>query len=1070
MINNLYIDIRIYLLIYIALLVVPADMLLIGREFEIEHYTSEDGLPQNFIYCSLQDRKGFLWFGTRNGLTRFDGYKFKVFQHIPFDSNSLSGNHIASICEDTKGNIWVGTYNAGLNYFNKKTKDVIRYIHNPDDLTSISSNTISSIFITSDSILWLNAGFKLNIFIPGRKGFRIPYKMNEKISNLFKTKRINSIKVDANNNVYLILNSEKIIKKITLLKFIHKEARFVILSQFNSPLGRILTIAGFDSLNNIFIHISDKHTGCKLLLFSHKTGDILENYYYGNISFKPDFKSRLYIDDGKKFWLTIESDDKKRIKKSNALDGIYFLGQINQAKSQFSENIRLNTNQVPCLHYGNTMTTDRHGIIWIRSIGGVVKVTDEDPNIINFRHSDIINSINNNFIRAILLDCIGNTYIGTNNGLCIYSKGTKKWRTINTENEPQMLSNVINVIYQDYNGKIFIGTNNGIVIYDPIKMTFSNNHYNNNLSIRNSKYYERVWSILRDKDKNLWIGTINGLWIFNKNEEMLLHFNNEKKSNSNEFNKIKLIDRIWTIYQDHRKTIWVGTETRLLKWQTKRKNFKIYKFNSKDKHSICGNNIWSISEDLNNNLWFGVYGSGISKYNYDTDDFASFTIKEGLPNSGVVSLRCDNSNNLWLGTGKGLVKFEQRTGKFKVFTTSNGFINNDYSFHADFKCSKGFLYFGGLNGFTKFNPEKLKPQKGKPLIAISSFKIFNKEIFYELNDKDSVIIDWDNNYFSFELAVLSFLNSKENKYAYKMTDVSSEWIERGRNRIVSFENLAPGNYIFKAKGCNSDGIWTARPITIYISIVPPFWKTLWFKAFGIFLMILVIASIIGLRIHQSKLKEKRKRLLLEYQIKAVQAQMNPHFIFNSLNSILNLIKKSENKRSAIYLLKFSRLLRCVLENSSHTYIPLSVEIDNLKQYLELEQLRFENCFSYSFEIAKNVNIELIEVPVLLLQPYVENSIRHGKIHTLPNGMLKITFSMDNNYLRCKIIDNGIGRELSMSMKSENNYKSMGTTVNKKRIELLESSVEIIDIKNNDGSPAGTEVILMLKQRPGDNDV
>ena len=1031
-----------------------------GSNYKIEGLNSVDGMVQTYFYCTFQDSRGFLWFGSRNGLCRYDGYKFVIYQNNPFDTNSLSGNVITSIQEDSKGNLWVATINTGLNYFNRKTGKFKRFVHDPKNPNSIGNDAIKSMVITANDELWISTlDYGLYHYGPGKSDFSIPYKYNDTSKSIIRNKSVGDFQIDKNNNIYFTYST---LENQYIIKFINEKKEFIVLRKLDSDNLFPGAIIGLDyNNNNIYIYKAFKDGEKEIVVIDGNNGSYIRSIEFEKQLVNANYTTYLNLDKNSNLWLGVYLFNKKYYQQTDEFCGFYNLGDIKNINKISSSDYIFRIDIDPKSTFNFLQTIDKQGIIWISTYMELNKIVPISPGLTNYIHKSSENSISSNYIKSILVDSSDNIYAGTDFGLNVLKKGNKEWQHILLRKSGEFAGdkikalygddNKINALYLDKNGKILIGTNSGVKTYEPNSGRLT--EFNNQVF----GLFRAVWSFYRDKQDNLWVGTQSGIYIFDKNDNLI----KEYFTGQDGYNAVR--NPIWVIYEDKSGNVWVGTDKGVFRWLPEQNSFRRYTHNDNDSTSICGNNVWSISEDLSGNLWFGAYGAGVSRYDYNNDSFISITKKDGLPDNGVGSVICDKSNNLWFGTEQGLVKYNQFKKSFIVYNTDDGFVNNAYSLNVYAGCKDGSLLFGGQNGLSRVYPDSLIEINIIPDIAVTSFKINSKEIFNELFDCDTVNIDWGNNNFSFEYAVLDYRNPKQNHYAYKLQNFSDEWIYTGTDRNISFSNLDPGKYIFKVKGRNSQGVWNEKGISIYVNIIPPFYMTSWFRIGALLILVSTLAFLHFTRIKIRKQKELTKRRILVSQLKALQTQMNPHFIFNSLNAILNLILNNESELSIQYLNKFSKLLRDILENSRNLSVTLKKEIEYLTLYLELESLRFENKFKYRITVAPNINQEQISVPTLLIQPYIENSIRHGIVQNVDNGKIEVNFSLNSEYLLCDVIDNGIGRQKSKEIKAKTPflYKSFAMEVNRERLELLKSKVDVIDLWDDNGNAAGTHIKLML---------
>jgi hypothetical protein len=394
-------------------------------------------------------------------------------------------------------------------------------------------------------------------------------------------------------------------------------------------------------------------------------------------------------------------------------------------------------------------------------------------------------------------------------------------------------------------------------------------------------------------------------------------------------------------------------------------------------------------------------------------------------------------------------------------------------------ASDGTIYFGGNNGFNFFDPSLLKANSHIAPIVITQFNLFDS-LVKGANESKEIILDYDKNYFSFEFSSLSYYNPSKNQYAYKLEGVDKSWIYSGSRRYVAYTNIDPGTYTFRVMGTNNDGVWNKQGTYVTIIIRPPWWNTLLFKIAASLFLIALFYGLIRWRVQQKfrlrlerSIKEKQVAELqqqkTELEMQALRAQMNPHFIFNSLNSINRFILQNNKTQASEYLTKFSKLVRMILQNSQASLITLESELEAMKLYLDLEALRFEHHFAYNISVAKDLDIEVLKVPPLIIQPYAENAIWHGLMHKDEKGHLDIEVKQDNDQLLMIITDDGIGRKQAalLASKSATKHKSMGLRITADRIATMQkmnrsgSAVTINDLVHPNGKPAGTEVIVSL---------
>jgi len=526
--------------------------------------------------------------------------------------------------------------------------------------------------------------------------------------------------------------------------------------------------------------------------------------------------------------------------------------------------------------------------------------------------------------------------------------------------------------------------------------------------------------------------------------------------------------------EDSRGDLWIGTNGGVCRWIPQTNSFKQYRNDPKNPRSVCGNNIWWIYQDGAGRLWVTAFGGGLSLYHPETDDFTSITMKEGLPTTSVVGVLDDEQGRLWISTNAGLVLYDPEKGQvLRVYDEGDGLQSKEFSYKALFKASDGELFFGGIYGLNSFYPSKLKDNPYIPPIAITSVRIFDREVRSEMFDGDTIEITYDENFLSFEFAALDYTNPSKNRYAYMLEGVDRDWVNCGSRRYVSYTNLDPGVYQFRVKGSNNDGLWNEHGASITLRILPPWWMTTWFRVTAGSIGLILVTLGVVLRVQAIRRKHLLERRILESQLQALRSQMNPHFVFNSLNSIQYLILHSDEYSASEYLSKFARLVRIILDNSRRPSISLDKEVESLLVYLELESLRFEGQMEYSLEISPELMSEEYHIPSMLIQPYVENAVRHGIRHKESGGRVTIAIAQREDSLYCTIEDNGVGRKRALELKRRSGiqHESVGMSTTKERLDILNAgreksiSVKVTDLYDMTETPCGTRVELCIPISP-----
>ncbi len=497
----------------------------------------------------------------------------------------------------------------------------------------------------------------------------------------------------------------------------------------------------------------------------------------------------------------------------------------------------------------------------------------------------------------------------------------------------------------------------------------------------------------------------------------------------------------------------------------------------------------TISEDKNNVLWIGTYGDGLVRY--DKKIFKNFTSKNTIVNDYVTSSFYDKKlNTLWIGTLKGVSKIvldaQSNIANIKNYISDDQSISLSCNRNSIYKLENGNMIFGCGDQLVEYSNVFDREKTDSVPLYFEGLRLnYEKTDWSTFTDKlqswtsmpTALELPYNKNHLTFDFTAISFNHAKNIKYQWKLSDAEDDWSPESDNNFATYSNILTGAYTFYVRAKTENGTWT-RPISFSFTIKPPVYKNWWFISLFLLLSTLCIYLFVKRRVDKIRQKEKSKtenyRKIVELELKAMRAQMNPHFIFNTLNSIQEIVLSKDNKTARIYLADFALLMRTILENSTQKAISFDKELDFIKLYLKLEQLRFEDKFTASISIADSVSREVISLPPMLIQPYIENAILHGLMHKSIDGMLEIRFDIasknDHSFLICEITDNGVGRKKAAELSEWKNkhHQSMASKITNERLLLLNSinpregyKVSISDLKNDKNEVIGTIVELQI---------
>jgi hypothetical protein len=473
-----------------------------------------------------------------------------------------------------------------------------------------------------------------------------------------------------------------------------------------------------------------------------------------------------------------------------------------------------------------------------------------------------------------------------------------------------------------------------------------------------------------------------------------------------------------------------------------------------------------ICETKDKSIWIATRGGGVLVKN--ENKIIQINENNGLAGNMCRSLFVD-SNSVWVGTNKGLSKISiSENGKYNIdnFYAKNGLLTNEVNTIIKYNNK---LCLTHNNGVSIFDPKNIRSNRYPPPIYITQILVDDSLC----KEKELQHLKYDRNYITINYIGLTYKDAGNVEYKYKMEGIDSNWIFT-HYTSVKYQTIPPGSYKFLVFAKNNDGYWSSNPATLSFSVLPAWWQTFSFKAGMLFLIIISTFFGFKYRLNKIRIRDQEKAVfqnkIAETELKALRAQMNPHFIFNAINSVQYFITDNDPESSQKYLAKFARLIRYVIDNSKPASIPLKTEVEALNLYLELESLRFGNRFTYEINIDENIDIDNTKIPSMIIQPFVENSIWHGLMHKPDKGKIEISLRKQGSVLKCLIKDNGIGRKKSMEINLTNNkapHKSIGISNTKERLDIINQinnvklSVSINDVLNEQNEVIGTSVELNM---------
>ncbi len=1039
----------------ITLLVAGANVWSQNKNILAEKYSIENGLSQSNVRCILQDKFGFVWLGTQDGLNRFDGYEFVVYKHDPNDSNSISDNLVSCMIEDHDGNMWIGTSN-GLNKFDPVKNRFERFLADTKNKDCMQGKSVLSLLEDKDGAIWAGT------YLGGLS--RYDKNTNKFTTYLNDPKDSNSL----NNNSILAIYEDKF------------ESIWV------GTVG-----GGLDRF--------DKHTG-KFYHYKSRSGkDTIKSYIVTSLSGDDD---NLYI--GTLYGLNIFNFKNQAFEtftrsitnstgiSSNMIwrlakdkSGLIWIGTEDNGLDCFDPNTKkflhntwaalLNNQSRQGLQedavekYIESILIDNAGTLWLGThTSGVYKITPNPKKFEIYEHnSNNKNTISSNSIRAVFEDHLKNLWIGTDDGLNKIDHTTRTVeRYFNNPLNPRSISyNKVWSFAEDKHGFIWVGTQDGLNKFDPSKKYFQ--RFIHNPLLNSSIPFNIIKNIHIDRFGMIWLGTFSyGLIRYDPIKQRFRTFSKDLNNPNTISDNV-----IFQMIDDRNGNLWVCTSQGLNKFDRRDKKFVRYIRDPADKNSLDVDAVYSILEDDKGNFWIGTQGGGLLKLDSKGKKIKSYNESDGLSNNIVYGILQDSKKNLWLSTNKGISKFNPFTEEFKNYDARDGLPSNEFNACAFLKSSSGKLFFGSIKGLVAFYPDSIVDNTNIPRIVITNFKIYEKpatgkKIFI---DGDKIELPYSDNFFSFEFSALDFTEPSKNQYLYMLEGLDPGWVNAGDQHYASYTNLDPGRYTFRVKASNNDGVWNNKGIAIAVVIYPPFWKTWWFR-------IITAGIVLGLAFYFFERRvfilKKEKAIQQRFSKQLIDSQENERMriaseLHDSIGQNLIIIKNRAmlGVDSAISEIKNDQLKE-IIDISSQTIGDVREISYNLRPY-QLGKLGLTKAIesvikkaSPALNVNFNIDIENIDNTLSkdneihfyrIVQECLNNTIKHSKA----TGVF-ININKKGNLLTFSYSDNGIGFNPAGAGASESDKTGMGLFDIAERVKILGGTL------NFDSAPnRGVKILIQI---------
>ncbi|HEY0031097.1 MAG TPA: two-component regulator propeller domain-containing protein [Bacteroidia bacterium] len=945
-----------------------------------KQYTIEDGLSSSEVYQVKQDSKGYIWFATGNGVSRFNGYEFENFSM----SNGLPDNTVFEIFEDPFERIWFVPISCKLSYYYKGEIHVFKY---NDALQKLIKNPLKTSFcVTKNGTVFLGISHD-GIYEISSNGI-ITHHFDKPGSE-------NGLNVIQPDGVNFIYSNNSFIDLYTL-KF--ETEKWKGMMKLPANMGAMPASGRIQLLKNKSVLLSYFDQ----LYIIKGLNDFSVETFPGRINC-------FYEDSDGDIWVGIY------------LGGIYHISNSDfKNKKNYLKDISV-----------NGILQDKEGAFWFATEGNAVYYSPSKYVMTFDKFAGLSDS------RANCLASDGtDMFVGLQNG-CIHKISSQVNAVYNCNNEGESSNGVSALFYDDFKKQLWVSANlhPGIVANEKFS----------------AKGIQRIFSrMLLDSEKKYWFACSNGVYKLAEDQKMLPALPNGEK-----------INRTNAIIEFKKNFFYIGAMDGL--WSYDAVNGTCNYLGSKD--PLLKNRILDLALTPDSSLLIATKGAGLLIY--DQVNVYQINVAKGLCGDNVYRISSQGAV-MWAATNRGLNRISISTNKpltYAVtgYTTSDGLASNEVN---DVSILNGKVWVATNKGLSVFDPNHAVSRE-------VSLPVYITNVF--INDKDTALSDqyelaYDQNNIKIRFLALGYKNAGKLKYRYKMLGLDDEW-KYTSSREIQFTTLPANKYSFILSVYNSSGEWSIGKIKASFLINTPFWQKWWFYIISLLLLSYLALQIFKYRIRKAHREDEKNlalyKMLMNLKLKALRAQMNPHFTFNVMNSIQHFIINKDEESANRYLSKFSKLIRSILNNSENNTVPIAEEIKVLKLYLDLESMRFEQRFEYEIDVDPSIDTAAVEIPSMLIQPYIENAVKHGVLPSGKPGEIKVKIEKQGALLKCTVKDNGIGRVMASQKKANDAHKSFGTAITQERLavinELYNSSLseKIIDLYDEHGNATGTLVEIYI---------
>lgn len=790
----------------------------------------DDGLSDNNLSAILQDQKGFIWFGTKDGLNRYDGYNFKVFRNDPNDVNSISNNTIDCLFEDKAGNLWIGTF-AGINKLERETGHFLNYSnHEPFRFNKLKGDIYD---ITEDKKgnIWIGTAW-MGVVVLNKSGVAYEFTSEDEGLHKLSSNTVSSIVQDHDGTIWIGTTNglNRVSSDLTKTELVELEG-----------------VMNAQSINDLLV---DKQGNLWIatkagLIFRDKASGELQ-YFFFDPKNPFDFGNQRNV-------LHLAENNEGFVFLGTARNGLIAINKKTKKWYQYQGegSSNLSDNHIRTIHVDNAQS------LWVGTNGHGINYSNSKTNMftsyVNTGRNK--NGLGEGNITSFYKDSENRFWVSVDgNGLHLFDEKTRKFKQILPSSSSNSAnSNNIRSITEDNSGRLWLATfGSKVIIYDPNKRAFE----------KTPKYLkplsDELSTLYKDSQNRIWIGSENGgvFLVDQQNESLTNYVSSSEEPSSLSYNHVTFF------YEDQNQTIWIGTNKGLNKFNEGDQTFTTYLPDSVNPSSISSVAVTSMIQDQSGTYWIGTAG-GLNEFDAMTNKFKHYGTKDGLSSKVIYAIQEDEKGNLWISTDNGITFFGNGKNRVvRTFTQRDGLQGKEFSQGASYKNKQGVLYFGGSLGFTEIVPGSIKKNTTPPPVHLTGLRLFyetvvpgEKSILQKpISETEKLTLDYSQNVLTFEFTALNFIVSSKNEYMYQLEGFDKKWINVENVRSATYTNLNPGSYTFRVKASNNDGVWNEEGTSIRIEITPPYWMTWWFK-----LLIGLLAGAIVLTIFKLRVRTIRNR-------------------------------------------------------------------------------------------------------------------------------------------------------------------------------------------------------------------